>query len=227
MKFLRDVNLPDHSVVGTDEVLIKRWQLVNDGSVTWPAGSKLIFVRGDRELVDAEEFEVTSNVKPGDEVEVSVVLKTPSVGGRYQAFFRLADADRNSFGNRVWVDLVVEAVEKKQEEPLPVSVSVSAPAPVVKPAVVIPVAEPVSLVRQSPVPTPVVEEQATSSPASMLEASSSSVAVPIVTEPPAKYARELQLLAGLGFNNRELNTYLLDAKQGDLIAVADWLLEKK
>jgi len=211
-KFIKDVNFADRTPVEGGAVLIKRWELQNDGSVAWPSGSKLIFTRGDRELVDQEEFPVTE-AAPGATVEVSAVLRTPTIPGRYQAFFRLADSERNTFGQRIWCDLMVQPENKPEpvvSTPVVVVQPIVDPTPnavLVKPTVD-PVAAPaVVLVK------PLIEESS----------SSSSVAAPA---PTGQYATELGLLEGMGFRNRELNTFLLESKQGDLVAVANWLLEK-
>jgi len=67
-----------------------------------------VFLRGNRELLPGalEEFPVQS-AKAGETVEVSTEIVTPPVPGRYTAFFRLADTERNMFGPRMWVDLIV------------------------------------------------------------------------------------------------------------------------
>jgi hypothetical protein len=42
---------------------------------------------------------------------------------------------------------------------------------------------------------------------------------------PAKYAKELAELSTMGFNNKELNEFLLDKNNGSLQQVCNWLLE--
>ena len=233
-KFVADVNLPDRTPVEKSSVLLKRWQIVNDGTTAWPAATKLIFVRGDRELSDAEEFPVPY-AGPGEQVEVTAVLRTPAIPGRYQAFYRLADADRKPFGAKLWADLFViaeapktataaaassssaSASAPKASTPAPLSVEVpvtaeprAAMSPVAAavktPVVELPVAQPVA----APVASPKVEESASSA---------SSVA-------PNKYALQLELLSSMGFKNGELNAFLLEANGGDVTKVAGWLLER-
>jgi len=76
----------------------------------------LVFLRGHRELLPGaqEEFPVQS-AKPNETVEVSAEIGTPSAPGRYTAFFRLADSERNMFGPRMWVDLIVSATDIAQD----------------------------------------------------------------------------------------------------------------
>lgn len=214
---MSDVNLSDRSAVPTGATLVKRWLVSNDGSVAWPAGSKLIFIRGDRELADAEETPVPL-AQPGQTVEIATLLRVPNTPGRYQAYFRLTNADRMPFGQRMWVDLMAandapavddagsqqqqqsetqpEAQPQHQSESEPV-VNVLAPA-------------------ESSAPS-----QATSSPA----ATSSASAAPAVAA-SSPYESQLSLLSEMGFSNRELNSFLLESRNGDVRAVAAWLLDK-
>jgi hypothetical protein len=106
--FVTDVTLPDRTEVQPGQTLIKTWSINNCGTVQWPEPAVLVFLRGHRELIPGaqEEFPVQS-AKPNETVEVSVEIATPSTPGRYTAFFRLSDAERNVFGPRMWVDLIV------------------------------------------------------------------------------------------------------------------------
>jgi hypothetical protein len=120
-KFIRDVNLPDESVVESGSAVVKTWLVQNNGNQAWPDGSKLIFLRGDRQLIAEEEFEIPSLIQPGQSVEISVAFFIPAdpPAARYSIFFRLADKDRNCFGTRIWAELKAEPpkVEKKIPQP--------------------------------------------------------------------------------------------------------------
>lgn len=126
-QFVRDITLPDRTPVGTAKTLIKTWLVTNNGSSAWPANSKLIFYRGDRELSVEEEFPIPGSVAPGASVEVSAVLRTPTQGGRYSVTFHLADGERNLFGPRLWADLLVER-DPSEKAPQPVPSAPAAPA---------------------------------------------------------------------------------------------------
>jgi hypothetical protein len=246
MKFIRDSNLPDRSSVGGGLMLVKKWILENDSpSLSWPAGVQLIFVRGDRDLVDGEEFPVEP-IGPGQQAEAAVVLRTPKVPGRYTAFFRLADGERNCFGPRVWTDVFVTEPAKEAEQQQQPAASAPAPAaaaeeeqkslevtPVVVAAapstssspvaVLIPVTRTVSQAVPIAAATPkTAAAQPSSIPVEPTTSASSSPAASV----DAKYETQLQLLDGMGFQNRELNSFLLESNQGNLVATANWLLEK-
>jgi hypothetical protein len=112
-EFIQDVNVTDGTFVAPG-ALVKRWLLKNSGASKWPEGCKLIFLRGDRDLLgEREEFEVTL-AEPGQTVEVSCPIVVPAKNGRYSAYFQLADKDRAIFGHRFWIEFVVKEDEKKQ-----------------------------------------------------------------------------------------------------------------
>lgn len=223
MRYVQDATLTDRCPVAGGAVLVKRWLVANDGAAAWPVGAKLIFQRGDRELLDgpAEEFAVAL-AEPGQQVEVAAVLRAPTVPGRYQAFFRLADADRKTFGARLWVDVFVlpekaaPASASAVAASEPVAAPVAAPAPVlVKPIIEEPVAAPTPVLVK-----PIIEEPA------QVSASSSSPAAAAPAVAPHRFELAASLLAGMGFKNRELNLHLLEQNNGDVPTVANWLLER-
>jgi hypothetical protein len=148
-EFVQDVNIPDGSVVAPG-TLIKQWKLKNTGSAKWSEGSKIIFLRGARELLaEREEFEVPL-AEPGQVVEVSVPIIAPEKAGSYSAYFQLADKDRNVFGHRFWVEFVVKE-EEKRIQPAP-----SAPAkePAKEPVVEVKEKVVQGLTNTIPVPAP-------------------------------------------------------------------------
>jgi len=204
-EFIQDVNFPDGSVIAPGTSLIKQWRLKNTGSVKWPEGSKLIFLRGNRELLgEREEFDVPS-AEPGESVDVSCPITVPVKAGKYTAYFKLADKDRAVFfGRRFWIEFVVKDDEKE----------IKATAPVVKKTTeskkeVIEVAE--------------VKE----TKAKVAQGINSTIPISIPS-PPAevtKYGSSLGVLEKMGFVNEKLNSSLLDRAQGNVEQVVSWLLE--
>lgn len=236
-RYIRDANLFDRSPAAPGVVLIKRWELSNDGALQWPEGVKLIFVRGDRELLDGaqEEFPV-ERAQPGQSVEAAAVLRTPSTPGRYQAFFRMATADRQMFGSRVWVDLMVQPEQAQAKD------DTETQGQEQQQAEQKPEAEPeeekqswVSVLAESTEEKAATEPEAqsasatSSTPAAASPSSAAAEVAPEVVapaEPAHPYSAQLQLLDEMGFTNRDLNAFLLDSKQGNVMEVASWLLEK-
>jgi hypothetical protein len=199
-EFVQDVNIPDGSVVVPGAV-VKQWRLKNTGATKWPEGSKIIFLRGAREiLAEREEFEVPL-AEPGQVVEVAAPITIPEKAGRYSAYFQLADKDRTVFGHRFWVEFVVKEEEKR-----------------IQPAPSAPVKEP-----QAPAKEPQVEvkEKVVEVKEKVVQGLNSTIPTPA----PSKYASSLGVLEKMGFVNEKLNTSLLERSQGNIEQVVTWLLE--
>lgn len=93
--------LPNHTVA-------QSWTLSNAGGQAWPVGTKLIFVRGDREISLDEEIPIgMSVVEPGMSVVVAASLLAPAQNGKYSAHYQLADGDRVVFGPLLAVTIQV------------------------------------------------------------------------------------------------------------------------
>jgi len=200
------------------QVLVKTWSVQNNGQEAWPE-SKLIFLRGDRELLgDIEEFSVVA-AKPGQTVEVSVPITTPTKPGNYTAYFQLADVNRAVFGPRLWLEVMVTRDEEDERKLAPSS-AVVAPvvvhAPVASSAPVVDTSGWVDVkVETSPVKATPVASSASSAPS----------AVPKPGQAPSKYETHLASLSAMGFKNAELNSFLLEKHNGDIQQVTNWLLE--
>jgi len=112
VEFVRHVTLGNRQEYSPNKLLTKTWALRNVGAVEWGNNVELVYCKGDRELTLHERYPVI-NAQPGEEVEVSVSLKTSSTPGRMCAYFRLEKNGR-FFGPRVWADVIVAGDFKDQ-----------------------------------------------------------------------------------------------------------------
>lgn len=209
--FVQEVNLPGRSEVLPSQTLIKTWQLQNSGSAAWPPGTKLMYVRGNLPSLE-NAFEIAESVAAGQTVNVSAVVRTPTQPGRHRALFRLVDPAGAKFGPRLWCDLLVQQGAPRQA-PLPSavqsdpSVSVSAPEPPPPPPGYTALAEPATGAAVEP----------TSEPTS---------ASAVGGSPDQQYQVQMEALQAMGWDNEELNLYLLRENNGNVQRVCNWLLEQ-
>ena len=130
--FVRDVSLPDRSVVAAGSRFDKVWLVRNTGTEAWPRHVGLLALRqtGGDLLVAKRKVSLFAEVPyiesvgpsfdgslvlPGQEVEVRVSqLLAPEKEGRVQSFWRLADLSQvcgprsmTTFGEQLWVDVDV------------------------------------------------------------------------------------------------------------------------
>jgi len=108
--FIADVSVPDGSSVQADTVLTKTWRVKNSGAVAWPEGSKLSWVNG------ALKGACTPVAcAPGAEVDISVDIKIPANKlGKLVGKFRLIAPSGRRFGDKLWVEVVVEEKQEQQ-----------------------------------------------------------------------------------------------------------------
>jgi len=106
-KFVSDVNYEDGTELKSDFGLIaKSWRLVNNGNLSWPEGTRVTVVDGDKDALYQPSFEAPI-AKPDEEVEVSVVLRISEGSRRIKTVFQLHDAFGIPFGDKFWIDISV------------------------------------------------------------------------------------------------------------------------
>lgn len=108
--FVADVSIPDNTAVEPGASFRKTWRIKNTGTTTWTTNYALVYIDGER--MDApDRVSMPNEVKPGEEVELSVDLTAPTETGTHKAFFRLRNANGQFFhldgSGDLWVQIVV------------------------------------------------------------------------------------------------------------------------
>jgi hypothetical protein len=105
-----DVNYPDNTVVAPGENFTKTWKIKNIGIGTWGTGYRLIFSYGER--MSGEAVPLSAAIAPGEEVEVSVNFKAPTLPGTYFSFWTMQNPQGIAFqgnDNKVlYVQIIVQ-----------------------------------------------------------------------------------------------------------------------
>ena len=110
---VKDMTIPDGTVLKPGETFIKTWQLLNKGTSTWTTGYALRFESGER-MGAAYEVGMPSEVSPGGAVNVSVEMVAPIQPGEYTGHWVLRNASGHRFGlgedgsKTFWVTIMVE-----------------------------------------------------------------------------------------------------------------------
>jgi len=86
-------------------LFLKTWKIENSGSESWPSCA-LKFVNGDR-LQERDEAYVGS-LEPGQQMNVSIEMKSPSTTGIYKSQWRLFTSAGIPFGDPIWFIASVE-----------------------------------------------------------------------------------------------------------------------
>lgn len=112
-KFVKDVTIPDGTVLGAGQTFTKTWRIQNVGSCTWTTAYDWVFVSGNAMNAPAV-VPLTQNVAPGQTVDISVTMKSPNVSGDYTGYWMLRNQYDARFGSGVngtvsfWVKIKVK-----------------------------------------------------------------------------------------------------------------------
>ncbi|MDR3576590.1 MAG: NBR1-Ig-like domain-containing protein [Anaerolineaceae bacterium] len=119
--FIRDITIPDGTILNPGANFTKIWRLLNAGSCTWTTSFKLIFDHGVA-MSGPAATNLPETVIPGQTVDLAVALTAPATQGTYQGFWKLQADTGATFGippdnnTPFWVVITVNAT------PVPFSV---------------------------------------------------------------------------------------------------------
>lgn len=86
-QFIKDVTIPDGSVMTPGQTFNKKWRLKNIGVCPWN-GFSLVFDSG--ESMNGPASKPIPTVNPGEEVDLDVDLTAPNSPGSYRGYWRIA-----------------------------------------------------------------------------------------------------------------------------------------
>ncbi|MFH2102351.1 MAG: NBR1-Ig-like domain-containing protein [Chloroflexota bacterium] len=89
--------VPDGSDYLPGAAFTKTWRLRNFGTCTWTTGYAVVFDHGDAMGAPAT-VNLTGNVAPGQEVDISINMQAPATPGTYTGYWKLRTASSVLFG---------------------------------------------------------------------------------------------------------------------------------
>lgn len=105
-RFVRDITIPDGSIVAPGTVLVKIWRIRNDGTENWPNDCVVVPAGGDLLTLPDHQTAVES-IAAGEESNIAIQLTAPLESGRHVSYFRFQTKDGVNFGHRLWCDIRV------------------------------------------------------------------------------------------------------------------------
>jgi hypothetical protein len=116
ISFQADLTIQDGTVFAPNADFIKTWRVKNIGSCSWNTDYDLVFVEGDQ-MDAAKAITLPENIRPGERLDISVTLTSPSKRGEYRGYWMLRSGDGEWFGygkaanKPFWVDIEVVVPE--------------------------------------------------------------------------------------------------------------------
>lgn len=111
--FVKDVTLPDGTVILAEKGFTKTWRIQNIGTCKWTREYAVVFKSGDLMGADKVHF-FESSVQHDESVDVTVTFTAPAKEGKYTSNWILRDQNGNYFGlgkdadKAFWVEIVVD-----------------------------------------------------------------------------------------------------------------------
>ena len=110
--FIKDVTIPDGTVIKRGTNFTKIWRVENIGSCTWNPAYSVVFISGNgfgaHTIIPLSEY-----VYPGSYIDLPVNMTAPATDGHYQGFWEMRNDSGALFGigpqanDAFWVDINV------------------------------------------------------------------------------------------------------------------------
>lgn len=104
--YIADVSVPDGTQMNPGQEFVKTWRVKNTGTCTWTRGYQIMWSYGDNRM-SGQATALPREVQPGEEVEISLVLKAPLKSGTYSGYWVLRNNNGYTFGQRLSVIITV------------------------------------------------------------------------------------------------------------------------
>jgi hypothetical protein len=95
--YVKDVTIPDGTILAPGTAFKKTWRLQNIGTCAWTTSYDLVFSSGDL-MGGAAAVGLSTTVYPDQTVDVSVNLRAPAAEGRHRGYWGLRNASGVIFG---------------------------------------------------------------------------------------------------------------------------------
>jgi len=108
-RYVRDVTLVDGATYPPNHKLVKTWEIVNVGTVSW-IGRKLLRIGPCKGfgVIQSEPVTPIPLTQPGSPVQISVEIETPELQGHYIAEWKMIDQEGDQvFPNREPVSVIL------------------------------------------------------------------------------------------------------------------------
>ena len=121
-EFVKDVTIPDGTLMKKQEAFTKTWRYRNNGEVPWGEGVKLVWVEGTFQGYDSQKMGgpdslPVPDVAPGDATNISVDLRAPNKSGRFRSYWRLQLPNGEWLEKNHYVEVLVEPPTATQPPP--------------------------------------------------------------------------------------------------------------
>ena len=110
-RFIKDVTIPDNTILQPNATFTKTWRLANAGNCTWSTAYALVLTGGVG-MGAPSVVPLGSSTAPGGTIDISVNMQAPAQPGSYRSEWMLRNANGQVFGTGetakpIWVQIQV------------------------------------------------------------------------------------------------------------------------
>mgnify|MGYP000867237947 CR=1 FL=1 len=105
--YVSDVTIPDGTVLAPGESFTKTWRFQNTGTCAWSTSYSIVYVSGD--AMSGSATALSAATSSGSTLDVSIEMVAPSTTGSYTGYWKLQNASGATFGEAVYVQIVVSS----------------------------------------------------------------------------------------------------------------------
>jgi len=102
-----DIGLQDGDPVKPGTVFTKTWRVLNTGKTTWTKTYRLLYLEGLLGKDNKAEVLLGKEVKPGEQIDISVVFLAPQTNGTQTGYWKLYNDQGYIFGEVLSMKVVV------------------------------------------------------------------------------------------------------------------------
>ena len=103
--YVKDVTIPDNTVIDPGAKFNKTWQLLNSGTCAWSTSYRLAFNSGDQ--MSGATTNMTNSVPSGSVVDITVPMVAPSDAATYKGNWQMQNDQGSPFVNIIYVQIKV------------------------------------------------------------------------------------------------------------------------
>jgi len=107
--WVADVTIPDGTYYLPNARFTKTWKIENTGTTTWDTSYSLIYIYGPIHDEQQLIIPLTKQVKPKEQLEISVPMRAPRNYGAAKTWWQLMNGKGQRFGEQFWVDILVSS----------------------------------------------------------------------------------------------------------------------
>lgn len=105
LTFIKDVTIPDGSIVKPGDSLDKQWEVENNGSCNWETGYTIRLIGGD--AMGADSIQDLFPARSGTKTTIRIVFTAPEEQGNYRSAWQAYNPEEVPFGDPFYIDISV------------------------------------------------------------------------------------------------------------------------